>query len=224
MKKECFLIALMVTCLLLVQCKQNIESYNGHEYVDLGLSVKWATCNIGADSIEGFGDYFAWGEIIPKRNYNWSRYKYGSNKDQLIKYCVSSDYGKDGFIDDKIVLNPEDDAAVANWGGVWRMPTLEEVQELINNCTWLWTTQKGVVGYLVISNVEGYTDKSIFLPAAGLCSENKLEYIGEFGLYWSSSLDVIDPYCAYNVRFASKFVDRVGLGRHCGRSIRPVCP
>lgn len=105
---------------------------NGHEWVDLGLSVKWATCNVGAIQPEEFGDYFAWGEVETKAIYNWDTYKYYDDFN-LTKYTSN---------DSKTVLDPEDDAATVNWGGAWRMPTKAEQDELRNNCTWDWTTQK----------------------------------------------------------------------------------
>ena len=150
-------------------------SHNGHEYVDLGLSVKWATCNVGAESPEGYGDYFAWGETSTKETYSWSTYfDYDEDTKSFPKY--NNEGGK-------TVLDPEDDAAHVNWGGSWRMPTEAEWQELLNNCTWEWTTQNGISGYKVTSNKEGYTDKSIFLPAGGDGGA-----VGFNGYYWSSSL------------------------------------
>jgi hypothetical protein len=194
---------------------------NGHEYVDLGLpsGLKWATCNVGATTPEEYGDYFAWGEVEPKTTYDWSTYKYGTNYDQLTKYCSNSSYGKDGFVDNKTVLDPEDDAATANWGGAWRMPTKAEQDELRNNCTWTWTTQNGVNGY----KVTGPNGNSIFLPAAGYMSEGSLNGAGSGGYYWSSSLDTDSPYCAYLVYFSSGGVDWNYLYRYYGFTVRPVC-
>ena len=193
--------------------------YNGHEYVDLGLSVKWATCNVGASAPEEYGDYFAWGEVEPKEYYDWSTYKYGSDYDELTKYCNDSYYGKDGFTDNKTVLDPEDDAATVNWGGAWRMPTKAEQDELRNNCTWTWTTQNGVNGYKVV----GPNGNSIFLPAAGYMYEGTLYYAGSYGNYWSSSLRTDIPGYAYSVGFGSDFVAWRSDGRLNGRSVRPVC-
>ena len=132
MKKIVYLVALVAISLLFVQCKQNGSSqgqgkHEGYEYVDLGLSVKWATCNVGATTPEGYGDYFAWGETKPKDYYAWSTYKYcDSSSLTLTKYCSKSYYGKDSFSDNKTILDSEDDAATVNWGGAWRMPTKEE--------------------------------------------------------------------------------------------------
>ena len=193
---------------------------NGHEWVDLGLpsGLKWATCNVGANTPEEYGDYFAWGEVEPKETYNWSTYKYGSDDDELTKYCDKSSYGNNGFTDNKTVLDPEDDAATVNWGGAWRMPTTEEQQELINNCTWTWTTQNGVNGY----KVTGPNGNSIFLPAAGCMHEGILDVDGSDGIYMSGSLDIDSPDLNYGV-FFSGGVHLGRGGRNYGRSVRPVC-
>ena len=200
----------------------NTGSENGHEYVDLGLSVKWATCNVGASKPEEYGDYFAWGETQPKDYYDWSTYKWcnGSYNTQT-KYCTDSYYGT---VDNKTQLELSDDAARANWGGSWRMPTTEEQQELINNCTWTWTTQNGVNGYKVTSKKNG---NSIFLPAAGCRNLSSLDNAGSYGLYglyWSSSLDTGDPVDAYELYFDSVYMRWNYNNRHCGQSVRPVCP
>ena len=192
-----------------------------HEYVDLGLSVKWATCNVGANKPEEYGDYFAWGETEPKSTYDWSNYKWcnGSYK-TLTKYNNSSSYGT---VDNKTTLDLSDDAARANWGGSWRMPTDAELTELREQCTWTWTTQNGVYGYKVTSKKSGYTSKSIFLPAAGYRYGSSLDYAGSGGLYWSSSLYSDSPYDAWYVYFYSDDVYRVSSSRYYGFSVRPVC-
>ena len=192
-----------------------------HEYVDLGLSVKWATCNVGANKPEEYGDYFAWGETEPKDYYDWSTYKWCNGSDNTqTKYCTDSYYGT---VDNKTQLELSDDAARANWGGSWRMPTTEEQQELINNCTWTWTTQNGVNGYKVTSKKNG---NSIFLPAAGCRNGSSLDNAGSYGLYglyWSSSLDTGDPVDAYELYFDSVYMRWNYNNRHCGQSVRPVC-
>ena len=201
--------------------EKNVTTENGHEYVDLGLpsGLKWATCNVGAEKPEEYGDYFAWGEVEPKNDYSRSIYKYGTNDDQLAKYCNKSSYGKDGFTDNKTVLDPEDDAASVNWGGNWRMPTDEEFTELREQCTWTWTTQNGVNGYKVV----GKNGNFIFLPAAGYVYYSSLGVAGSYGLYWSSSLNTSNPYYAYSVRFYSSYVSRNYGNRYYGQSVRPVC-
>ncbi len=192
-------------------------SENGYEYVDLGLSVKWATCNVGATKPEEYGDYFAWGETEPKSTYDWSTYKYcNGSYNTLTKYNNSSSYGT---VDNKTTLDLIDDAARANWGGSWRMPTKAEQDELRNNCTWTWTTQNGVNGY----KVTGTNGNSIFLPAAGDRYDRSLGDAGSIGYYWSSSLDTGSPYNAWSVDFYSGYVGRYDYSRSYGFSVRPVC-
>ena len=188
------------------------------EYVDLGLSVKWATCNIGATKPEEFGDYFAWGEVEPKEVYNWSTYKHGKQT-ELIKYCDESYCGKNGFVDNKFYLDSEDDAAVINWGGNWRMPTRIEQEELINNCTWIWTTQKKVNGYKII----GPNGNSIFLPLSGFAEENKIKQINIFASYRSSSLASFS-HGAYYIGLNPEGFDLCQPNRQLGGSIRAVHP
>ena len=193
-------------------------SENGYEYVDLGLSVKWATCNVGATKPEEYGDYFAWGETTTKSTYNWSTYKYyNGSSTTFTKYNTSSSYGS---VDNKTTLELADDAARANWGGSWRMPTKAEQDELRENCTWTWTTQNGVNGYKVTSNKNG---NSIFLPAAGYRNDSSLYGAGSYGRYWSSSLYTDRPYSAWRVYFYSDSVIRSNSDRYYGFSVRPVC-
>ncbi len=180
--------------------------HEGHEYVDLGLSsgLLWATCNIGAKMPKAVGDEFAWGETEPKSDYSWDNYAYGSDEDELTKYCTDAEYGKNGFTDNKTVLDPEDDAAHANWGGEWRMPTKAEFDELMVECEWEWYGS----GY----EVKGSTGNSIFLPADG-----------SYGFYWSSSLNTDYPGHAYYVTFYSYHYDWYYDYRFLGRSVRAVC-
>lgn len=193
---------------------------NGHEYVDLGLTVKWATCNVGANSPEEYGDYFAWGEVEPKSSYGWSTYKYcNGSETTLTKYNYSSSYGT---VDNKTTLELSDDAARANWGGSWRMPTATELNVLRNNCTWTWTTQNGVKGYKVTSKKNG---NSIFLPAAGCHYNDPPNNAGNLGEYWSSSLYMYDdPPAADHLSFNSSLVLWSLKYRFYGLSVRPVCP
>lgn len=199
-----------------------IGTENGYGYVDLGLSVKWATCNVGANNPEDYGDYFAWGETEPKDVYYWSTYKYcNRDYDLLTKYCNKSSYGNNGFTDNKTQLELSDDAARVNWGGAWRMPTDAEWTELREQCTWTWTTQNGVYGRKVTSKTNG---NSIFLPAAGCRCGSSLFRAGSYGYCWSSSLDAGSPYSAWCVLFNSSGVGRLGSYRFYGQSVRPVCP
>ncbi|MDD7529066.1 MAG: hypothetical protein PUK04_06365 [Bacteroidales bacterium] len=197
----------------------NSDPANGHEWVDLGLpsGTKWATCNVGATKPEEYGDYYAWGETEPKTTYDWSTYKWcNGDYDTQTKYCTDSSYGT---VDNKTVLELADDAARANWGGAWRMPTDAEWTELRENCTWTWTTKNGVNGYEVKSNING---NSIFLPAAGYRDGGGLSSAGYDGDYWSSSLSTGYPGDAWYVYFLSGSVDRDSDNRYYGHSVRPV--
>ena len=191
--------------------------------VDLGLSVKWATMNVGAESLEDYGDYFAWGETSPKSDYNWSTYKYcKGSSETMTKYCKSSFVGYNGFVDNKSILEPSDDAAYVNWGGSWRMPTKAEFDELLdgNNCTWWWTTMNGVKGRKVVSNVNG---NSIFLPATEYKS---VDHNIIAGLYWSGSLENDISYStgAWMLSFGQFDWSMQAGTRDFGRAVRPVRP
>ena len=176
-------------------------SHSGHEWVDLGLSVKWATCNVGASTPGDYGNYYAWGETSTKTEY------YSSN---------SASYGKSWS---DIGGSSSRDAARANWGGSWRLPTRSEFQELIDNCTWTWTEQNGHKGYKVTSRKNS---QSIFLPAAGYRDGDTLYYDGESGYFWSSTPNESDGLGAYNLFFneGDRYVD--WSCRDYGLSVRPV--
>lgn len=205
-------------------------THKGHDYVDLGLSVKWATCNVGASKPEEYGDYYAWGETETKADYSWQTYKFraSGNTDsniRLNKYCPSNSsyWGGTGSPDNKSVLEAGDDVARIKWGGDWRMPTDGEWEELIDNCTVTWTTVNGVNGRLVTSKKPGYTDKSIFLPAAGYRKSASVNGAGIYGYYWSSALKAGDPRHASSVYFASGSIYYGnGYFRYYGNSVRPV--
>jgi len=200
------------------------EPSGNYEYVDLGLSVNWATFNVGATAPEEYGDYFAWGETEISSNYFWDTYKYCNGSDNtLTKYCNKSSYGYNGFTDSLTTLLPEDDVAHVKWGGSWRMPTVDEFTELLNSCTWTWTTLNGVNGYLVTSNMPGYTGRSIFLPGAGYYSLTSLNNVIPRGYYWSSSLYTY-PGIARSLYFSSGNLHTDDGNRYFGRSVRPVCP
>lgn len=202
-------------------------SENGYQYIDLGLSVKWATFNVGATKPEEYGNYYAWGETEPKDNYSWSAYKWcdGSSR-TLTKYNINSRYG---IVDNKTALDPEDDVAHVKWGGRWRMPTNEEQEELIDNCTWTWyrsgnTEFNGVAGYKVTSKIDGYTDRFIFLPAAGWREETFLRGGSYGGVYWSGSLYTDLPNEVRSIGFDSDILGPGYYYRFYGQSVRPVCP
>jgi len=193
-----------------------------YEYVDLGLSVKWATFNVGASKPEEYGDYFAWGETEPKEEYSWSTYRWcDGSASTLTKYNTESNYGT---VDNKTVLESADDAASINWGGAWRMPTYSELTELRDSCTWTWTTLNDVYGCEVTSNRSGYTNKSIFLPAAGYRSGSSIVHADSQGEYASSTINSSLPPDSYVLVFHSGAVDCHYYFRYYGQSVRPVCP
>ena len=203
-----------------VSVSEPTGTVNGYGYVDLGLSVKWATCNVGASKPEEYGNYFAWGETTTKSTYDWSTYKYcDGNNNSLNKYNTDSSRGP---TDNNTILHMDDDAARVNWGGNWRMPTDAEFTELREQCIWTWTTHNGVEGYKVTSKKSGYTNNAIFLPAAGGRYGSLLLSAGSRGYYWSSSLNTRYPGSAWRVYFSSGSVDRDDDGRDGGRSVRPV--
>ncbi|MCQ2058485.1 MAG: hypothetical protein MJY71_01475 [Bacteroidaceae bacterium] len=238
MKKLCSILSVALCAILTVSCSNENKpsgNENGYDYVDLGLSVKWATCNIGAEKPEDYGDYFAWGETEPyyitldpiawpkdkSKGYDWSSYKYSNNSSSLMsKYCTNAFYGT---VDNKSTLDLSDDAANANWGGSWRMPTRAEQDELRNDCTWEWTSLNGVYGFKVTSKKAGYTNRSIFLPAAGYRYFDGSIGVGSTGNYWSSSLYSNFSSYSYNLYFNSEIFDWYNDCRYKGQSVRAVC-
>ncbi len=173
---------------------------NGHEYVDLGLSVKWATCNVGASSPADIGDYYAWGETETKSSY--------TDENSLT----------DGEIIGSIAGNAQYDVARANWGDSWRLPTGEEIDELISRCEKSWTTQAGQVGY----QLTGPNGNSLFLPAAGWWIGSSLTQEGEQLYYWSAT-----PYgdftnSSYYLGLYNGYLGRYWCNRGRGQSVRPV--
>lgn len=216
------------------------------EAVDLGLSVMWASCNVGTTIPEESGDYFAWGETethyeshdqsgtfiwksgysdgYTEKTYKWCTVS-NDGKSYYTKYCSESFFGA---VDNKKVLDQSDDVAHTKWGSGWRMPTIAEYEELINNCTWIWTTQNGVNGYKVTSKKSGYTGNSIFFPAAGLLYFTELFQVGSAGQYWVSSL--IPGNIPGNslsgviLDIDSKNVNLHYYDRPTGLPVRPVLP
>ena len=188
------------------------------DYVDLGLpsGTLWATCNVGANAPEEYGDYFAWGETESKEVYKWETYKWCNGSDHsLTKYCTNSDFGS---VDNRMVLDLEDDAAYVNMGPSWRMPTNSQQTELIQKCTWQWTTMNGVNGRLVT----GPNGNSIFLPAAGERFYNSLLDAGSMSEYWSCELGLGSSICAYGIGFESDRLFWISGARAFGRSVRAV--
>ena len=170
--------------------KSHSGKINGHAYVDLCLpsGTLWATCNVGASAPEDYGNYYSWGETATKSTYNWVTYKYANGSFiQLTKYCNDPRSGNEGFTDNLTTLQVGDDPATANWGGGWRTPAATQWNELMNYTTNNWMVKNGVKGRLFTSKKNGC---SIFLPAAGFRWDNELRDIGDYGCYWSSSLDI----------------------------------
>ncbi|MBR2084064.1 MAG: hypothetical protein IJ879_05530 [Muribaculaceae bacterium] len=202
------------------------------DWVDQGLpsGTIWATRNVGASAPEDYGDYFAWGETAPKNCYDWSTYKWyqsyqdanGAYHSGYTKYCTDYGYGLDGFVDNKTELDLSDDAAYAHYPG-GRMPSLEQIQELIDkrNCTWQWTQRNGVKGHLVT----GPNGNTIFLPAAGGRWDESLRDVGKRGHYWSPTLCSILPISACTLNFDKGWVewqDNLGNLRFIGYTVRAV--
>lgn len=179
---------------------------NHPHMIDLGLpsGTKWACCNVGASAPEEYGNYYAWGEIQPKNVYNLDTYQYYQNENYVN---IGSD-----------IAGTQYDAATANWGAPWRMPSLTQINELLNNCTSTWTTQNGVNG----RKFTGPNGGAIFLPAAGDRWDSDLDSAGSYGFYWSSALYEGYPYYAYRLRFGSGDAGWSYGSRDYGRSVRPV--
>ena len=197
-------------------------SANGHEWVDLGLpsGTLWATCNVGANAPEEYGDYFAWGETKTKSTYNWETYKYANGDyKKLIKYCTNSEYGDNGFTDHLTILRSDDDPATVHWGSGWHAPSKEQYEELKDNTTHQWTTQNGVQGRLFTSS----NGQSVFLPAAGYRLGNELNRAEAYGTYWSQSLGSEKPYHAWDLFFDQTDCRMYcNIGRSYGFTARPV--
>ena len=205
------------------------------EYVDLGLpsGLKWAKCNLGASKPSESGDYYAWGETAPKAEYSWATYKWmqagQSDWKYITKYTFADGvtegiwYDSSGnFIGDNLTtLRPADDAATQQLGSPWRMPTDDEIEELITKCTWTWTTQDGVNGY----QVDGPNGNAIFLPASGNLLYSSIAYAGSTGRYWSGSLSMDDSKTTRIINFDSDgSVESSRIARLHGLPVRPVRP
>ena len=176
---------------------------NVHEYTDLGLSVLWANTNLGAEKPEDYGYYFAWGETETKQEFTVDNYRYADN---------------DGYTTlPQNIAATEYDAAAILWKGNWRMPTIEEIEELTKECTWTWTSINNINGYRVV----GPSGKDIFLPAAGQWRNEPIN-VGATGYYWSASISDEYSTAAYNLNFTG-FTGRWSANRAYGFSIRPVC-
>lgn len=199
-----------------------MSGYKGeYAYVDLGLSVMWATYNVGGSKPTDFGDLFAWGETSPKEYYKQENYKWGVSMYHYTKYCTKS---YNGTVDGKTVLDKGDDAACANWGGSWRMPTADEMAELVRGCDWEWvahyngTTHNGQLGK---SKKNGNV---IFLPASGEGRGMGIMAQNGYGYYWTKSLYKENPDRTYNIHFGTgDEIDPYDVqDRVHGMAVRPV--
>ena len=217
----------------LSSCKD--DEPDTREWVDLGLpsGTLWATCNVGASAPEEYGYYFAWGETKPKNNYDLNHYKwYNQDDNYYTKYNQSYSKGyydeSGNYVpvvtkDNKTELDPEDDAAYVNWGPSWRMPTHEQQQELVEQCTWTWTTRNGVYGM----QGTGPNGKTIFFPAAGWHTNwnlnDSLLCEGSYCCCWSRTLYPLVSEYAYNLNFFSgDYYLNYPSARNVGFSVRAV--
>lgn len=211
------------------------EAFSPDKFVDMGLSVKWATCNIGATKPEEYGYYFQWGGIIPYNSdrtpvdggdaisFNWTNYPLcNGSSSTMTKYCTNSSYGT---VDNKTILEPQDDAACVHIGGECRMPTNEEFQELINACNTTWVTNyngTGINGRLFTLKTD--PSKTLFFPAAGGLSSTSWGGAGSTGYYWSGSLSSSTSYYGRYLLFNSVYCGMDAENRLSGRPIRAVLP
>ena len=187
---------------------RHVMNYMGHEYVDLGLSVVWATCNLGAEKPEDCGDYYYWGETEPIVQEVSSLSE--------VTSAVNTSYDYNGMVKNN-TLRPEYDAARVQWGGYWRMPTLNEICQLMDNCTWTWTTVNGVKGYRITSKVRGHKRDSIFLPITD-------ERVSDsWGIYWTSTS--YRGGSAIDMQFgADNHITHFSVSTQNEMPIRPVIP
>lgn len=228
MMRENFLKSLSLGLMLLgMECSAQTVSGNfgGHDYVDLGLSSGrlWATYNVGATKPEEYGSHFAWGETRPKSDYSEYTYRWSTADetgwlDQLLKYNLDGRYGE---VDRKTVLDAADDAATANWGSSWRMPTSNEIKELIESCSWRWTSNFNNTGVAGRVGTSDYNGNTIFLPAAGNYDGTAYDYEGRSGDYWSSVITSESKY-AYYLYVIEGNINCFYSNRYYGKCVRPV--
>ncbi len=196
---------------------------NGHTWVNLGLpsGTLWATCNVGANNPEDYGNYYAWGETSPKNTYNWNTYIYcNGDYNTLTKYCNSTIYGFSNAVTTVEQLLASDDAASVNWGNGWQTPSCDEMQELVDNCSIAWASQNGVNGYVFT----GPSGNSIFLPATGYYTNSTIAGAGSFSCgYWANSIYTNSPDRANGLGFYENGCHINRAYRSLGRPIRAVC-
>ena len=207
-------------------------SFDAHDKVQLWEGGPyWATTNIGAEKPEDYGYYFWWGDTVgyKRENNKWvasdgSNLNFSFDPNKTPTYIKSiSTLQSEGWIvtrDGTYVLTPEHDAAQVQWGGNWRMPTLQELKDLCSKCDWTWDLMNGVNGYIVRGR-GSYAANNIFLPCAGLGHGTSLGEAGSYGRYWSSVPDS-DDYYAWTLYFSSRYHDTGSNGRYLGRSVRPL--
>lgn len=216
------------------ESKPNIE-FNGYDYVDMGDAGIWATCNVGANSPEEYGLYFAWGETkgyadasAKSGGFTWATAPYWvsgttSSNTKWSKYTATDGYSSDGKADNKLILELDDDAAHVIMGGDWRMPTTEEFQALYDACDETWVTKyNGVAVSGKLFTLKTDSSKQLFFPAAGFASDNSLDWVETYGRYWSSSTK--GTYSAYYFSFTRPSVNSSLLSRYYGFSVRGFIP
>ena len=239
MMKAVAALMLMTAVVCAAGCKKqepSSGSFNGHEYVDLGLpsGAMWATGNVEAGNAKGYYSYFAWGEIHTKSAYTWENYKWnigdGIYGVKLTKYCYIPAYGYDNFTDNLTELEADDDPATVYWGEGWHTPTIEEWQELLDNCTYTWTKHNGVYGGLFTAS----NGNTLFLPGAGYMDRPEVGEAGGLlnekyvGNYWAKSLSMglswMDetPNYVYSLYFNKGIATIDPFQRFHGMTIRPV--
>lgn len=219
-KLEKFSVRTLFVCavLMISGCAKDNPDFSV-QFEDLGLSVKWGETNLGAKCREDSGCYYSWGETETKSVFDYTGYKWMKDG-MLTKYCLDPSMGE---VDGKSSLDIEDDAARSQRGAGWRMPTLEEFQELQDKCTWIWSELNGVRGFMIISKVPGYQDRYIFLPAAGYNPQDEVMSDNYFCYYWMSEIDKDDNTPSARILKASAMnAGPVSSPRYFGVPIRPV--
>ena len=189
---------------------------NGHEAIDLGLSVKWATCNVGASFPEEYGDFYAWGETEEKEDYSMNTYKWCQGEyTSMTKYCSISHFGT---VDERCVLELSDDVANIKWGKSWRMPIKSEIEELQDKCVWQMINNNNVNGYLIT----GPNGNSLFLPFSGGYYDTTVYSQGNGSGYWTATLHEEEQDCAYSLNINVDSYKLKFNNRCLGLPIRPV--
>lgn len=206
--------------------KETKTIVDGHEFVDLGLpsGIKWATCNIGATKPFEFGDHFAWGETTKKTDYSWSTYKWCENK-TVVNFNIPTDFtkynnsSKYGIVDDKKVLEPEDDAATVNWGSSWRMPSYEEFEEMYTGCQWEHDYDYEGTKVFVYVGTSKKNGNKIIIPYSG--EYEKTQYNSLYTSFWTSTYFENAPYIGRCFLFYEPYLGYSGE-RCYGKNIRAV--